>query len=155
MWSMLALVALGMCVPCHAAIVGSYSKTGMARSFYRLTDPRRVEDFTRNNRFFHQASQSWYEMEQRQDRFYMRRRTGGYVMEKEIHYVLGSGNHTRSYVHMTSQGRLLALIGLNLGGQQIQQVSQGMGVVCSKSVEQGIEQLDPLGVVHLRQNRPQ
>jgi hypothetical protein len=30
-------------------------------------------------------------------------------MEKEIHYVLGSGNHARSYVHMTPQGRLLAL----------------------------------------------
>jgi len=57
--------------------------------------------FTRNNRFFHQPSQSWFEMEERGGRFYMRRRTSGYVMEKEIHYVLGSGNHARSYVHMT------------------------------------------------------
>src|SRR5713101_705764 len=106
---MLALVAVGMCLPCHAAIVESYSKTGMGRSFFLLTDRRRIEDFTRNNRFFHQASQSWFEMEQRGDRFYARRRTGVYVMEKEIHYVLGSGNRARSYVHVTPQGRLLAL----------------------------------------------
>src|SRR5437016_13756443 len=103
MWSMLALAALGVCLPCHAAIVESYSRTGMGRSFYRLTERRRVEDFSRNNRFFHEASQSWFEMEQRGGRFYMRRRTSGYVMEKEIHYVLGSGNHARSYVHITPQ----------------------------------------------------
>ncbi len=109
MWSMFALAALAVCLPCHAPIVESYSKTGMSRSFYQLTERRRVEDFSRNNRFFHEASQSWFEMEQRDGRFYMRRRTSSYVMEKEIHYVLGSGNHTRSYVHMTSQGRLLAL----------------------------------------------
>ena len=102
-------MALGMCLPCHAAIVESYSKTGMGRSFNRLTGTARVEDFTRNNRFLHTASQSWFEMEERMGRFYMRRRTSGYVMEKEIHYVLGSGNRARSYVHLTPQGRLLAL----------------------------------------------
>src|SRR5262249_27712377 len=48
-------------------------------------------------------------MEERGGRFYMRRRTGSYIMEKEIHYALGSGNHARSYVHLTPQGRLVAL----------------------------------------------
>ena len=33
--SMLALLALAVCTPCHAAIVDSYAKTGMGRSFYR------------------------------------------------------------------------------------------------------------------------
>src|SRR5215510_13891878 len=102
---MLALLAFGACLPCHVSIVETYSQTGMARSFYRLTGQRRVEDFQRNNQFFHEASQSRFEMTERDGRFYMKRQSGQHTMEKEIPYVLGSGNHARSYVHLTPQGR--------------------------------------------------
>jgi hypothetical protein len=107
---MLAMAALATCLPCHTAIVESYSKTGMARSFFALTSDTVVEDFRRNNSFEHAVSGSRFLMVERGGRFYQRRqhRTAG-VEEKEIHYVLGSGNHARSYVHRTPQGRLLAL----------------------------------------------
>lgn len=105
MTGVLALLVLGVCSPCHAAIVESYAATGMGRSFYRLTPTTRVEDFQRNNRFEHGPSRTIFTMTERGGRFYMRANEA----EKEIHYVLGSGNHARSYVHVTPQGRLLAL----------------------------------------------
>jgi hypothetical protein len=33
------------------------------------------------------------------------------VVEKEIHYVLGSGNHARTYLHQTASGELLPTAG--------------------------------------------
>ncbi|MBL8234292.1 MAG: tetratricopeptide repeat protein [Bryobacterales bacterium] len=107
---MLALLALGACLPCHAAVVESYARTGMGRSFQSLNRANAVEDFTRANTVAHAASQSRFTMLERDGRFYMRREhaTAGSA-EKEMHYVLGSGNHARSYVHRTSEGRLLAL----------------------------------------------
>ena len=66
------MMAVGMCLPCHAAVVQSYAATGMARSFYRLTAETRVEDFERNNRLEHRASQTTFTMTQRGGRFYMR-----------------------------------------------------------------------------------
>lgn len=107
---MLALLALATCLPCHATIVESFAKTGMGRSFFPMSKDRAVEDFSRNNRFFHEPSQSWFTLVERDGRYFQRREhTAAGVDEKEIHYVLGSGNHARSYVHRTPQGRLLAL----------------------------------------------
>lgn len=105
----LAALALLACTPCHAAIVESYARTGMGRSFYAMTSKSRVEDFTRKNRFFHEPSQSWFAMTERRGRYFMKREHRNGTIEKEIHFVLGSGNHARSYVNRTAQGRLLAL----------------------------------------------
>lgn len=107
---MLALVALATCLPCHAAIVESFGKTGMGRSFFPMTKAQAVEDFAANNRFFHEPSQSWFTLLEREGRYFQRREhVKAGIEEKEIHYVLGSGNHARSYVHRTPQGRLIAL----------------------------------------------
>ncbi len=105
----LALAAALACAPCHPAIVESYAKTGMGRSFFALTPQTRVEDFVHGNRFEHAASQSSFHMIERGGRYYMRRRHPNGTIEKEINYVLGSGNRARSYVHRTAQGRLLAM----------------------------------------------
>lgn len=105
MRGMFALVAVVLCLPCHRDVVESYAKTGMGRSFFRLTESVRVEDFRRGNRVEHAASKTVFTMTERGGRYYMRANEA----EKEIHYVLGSGNHARSYVHVTPQGRLLAL----------------------------------------------
>ena len=107
---MLALLALGACLPCHAGVVESYAKTGMGRSFQVLRKANVVEDFSRANSFLHAASKSRFTMYERDGRFYMRRdHAVAGTIEKEMHYVLGSGNHARSYVHRTAEGRLLAL----------------------------------------------
>lgn len=103
------------CSPCHAAIAASFARTGMGRSFYEALPARMTEDFQRNNRFHHALSERHYLMIQRDGRFYQRRyqlSPGGSetnFIEKEIHYVLGSGNHSRAYLHRSPTGHLVQL----------------------------------------------
>ncbi len=105
----LAALAVLACAPCHSSIVESYSRTGMGRAFYRLTGASRIEDFTRNNTLVHVPSKSRFTMTERGGRFFIRREHPNGTLEKEIHYVLGSGNHARGYVHRTPQGRLYTM----------------------------------------------
>jgi predicted CXXCH cytochrome family protein len=103
------------CAGCHRGIYGSYRQTGMGRSFYRLRPETIVEDFHRNNTYDHQASGRHYTMYERAGRYYQRRHQIGpdgrerNIVEKEIHFVLGSGNHARTYLHKTASGQLLQL----------------------------------------------
>ncbi|HUQ90751.1 MAG TPA: tetratricopeptide repeat protein [Bryobacteraceae bacterium] len=102
-------IAMLACMSCHQAIVESYLKTGMGRSFFQLAESNRVEDFSRRNSFYHEPSKSRFTMTARSGRFFMKREHPNGTLEKQIHYALGSGNHARSYVNRTPQGRLLAL----------------------------------------------
>jgi len=91
-------------VECHASIAESYAGTGMGRSFYPLSEEVAVEDFTSSNRLELPVDGLAYEMTARPDGFWMRQIAvgeGGHVMaetERRILYVLGSGNHSRSYL---------------------------------------------------------
>jgi Flp pilus assembly protein TadD len=82
----------------------------MGRSFFRPG----VEE-TSGNAFYHQPSGTYYQMEKRQDGLYQRRWRLGYdgkpahVRELRVDYVLGSGNHARTYLHRTPRGALLDL----------------------------------------------
>ncbi|HUQ90756.1 MAG TPA: tetratricopeptide repeat protein [Bryobacteraceae bacterium] len=104
-----------VCAGCHSQIAEKYRRTGMGRSFYRIGSQSVVEDFQGRNTYYHQASDRHYTMVQRGGRYYQRRHqigSGGReqnVAEKEIHYVLGSGNHARTYLHETADGQLLQL----------------------------------------------
>jgi predicted CXXCH cytochrome family protein len=103
------------CAGCHQEVAKTYRKTGMGRSFYRASPERMVENFTSGNRFHHKPSERSYQMARRGDRFFLRRHQRGpdgreiNVIEKEIHYVMGSGNHARSYIHRTPENRLIEL----------------------------------------------
>ncbi len=103
------------CAGCHRATYESYRRTGMGRSFYRPAPGNTVEDYQRNNTVYHQASDRYYTIYSRSGRYYQRRHQIGpdgrekNVVEKEIHYVLGSGNHSRTYLHKTEGGQLLQL----------------------------------------------
>lgn len=104
-----------VCSGCHAGIVKSYRLTGMGRSFYRPRADTMVEDFKTRNTFYHRASDRYYEMLQRDGKYYQRRYQKDIdgsmtnVIEKQIDYVLGSGNHARSYLNQTGNGRLVEL----------------------------------------------
>src|SRR5450432_1634457 len=104
-----------LCAGCHAGIYASYRQTGMGRSFYRPAPGHTVEDYTRNNRYFHAASDTRYEMLQRDGKYFQRRFQAGYdgketnVEEKQIDYVMGSGNHARTYLHRAANGGLVEL----------------------------------------------
>ncbi len=96
------------CATCHPVIAASFAKTGMARSFYK-TPPLEPA------RFYHKSSDTWYQILARDGSYYQRRWRVGYagneteVQESRIDYVMGSGNHVRTYLHRTDRGALIEL----------------------------------------------
>lgn len=104
------------CSGCHAKIYETYQKTGMARSFYSPQSSNTVEDYSPTKAsFYHPASVTNFRMFQNDGKFYQRRWQLGFdgketnVEQLQIDYVLGSGNHARTYLHRTSQGTLIQL----------------------------------------------
>jgi predicted CXXCH cytochrome family protein len=87
----------------------------MSRSFYRPSPENMVEDFSRNNTYYHEPSSSYFTMLQRDGRYFQRRyqvdssgkQTN--VMEKQVDYIMGSGNHARTYLHRTTANTLIEL----------------------------------------------
>ena len=104
-----------LCAGCHRDVWETYRRTGMGRSFYHPSPNVTVEDFTQKNTFYHQPSDSYFTMLQRDGKYYQRRYqidSGGKqvnVMEKQIDYILGSGNHSRAYLHRTAANTLVEL----------------------------------------------
>jgi predicted CXXCH cytochrome family protein len=108
-------VDAAVCSNCHQAIAETYRKTGMGRSFFIPTTANAVEDYAHANIVFHQPSGLRYVMIQRNGEFFERRSEVGFdgketdVMEERIDYVIGSGNHSRSYLHRAPDGQLIEL----------------------------------------------
>ncbi|MDQ1469738.1 MAG: hypothetical protein QOJ99_1218 [Bryobacterales bacterium] len=104
-----------LCQGCHPAESRKWSATGMARSFFRLSPSTQIEDFTTRNRYYHPASDTYYEMLVRDGVYIQRRYQFGIdgkpanVDEKQIDYVMGSGLHARTYLHRTVAGTLVEL----------------------------------------------
>ncbi len=110
------LAQSAQCAECHADLAESFAQTGMGRSFHRLTpQDSATADFHNRNHFYHSASQRHYEALERDGRFFLRRwQTSSEgreinIVEKEIHYALGSGNHAVGWLHRTPDNRLLQL----------------------------------------------
>ena len=115
------------CIGCHQEIYETYRLTGMGRSFYRPKpgDSKRdnskpgnpktgnmVEDFRSANTYYHEPSDRHYTMSERNGEYFIRRHQIGpegdevNILEKRIDYVIGSGNHARSYLRRTVDGGL-------------------------------------------------
>ena len=101
------------CAGCHLAIAKSYSQNGMGRSFHTPTREIRIEDFSKT--YYHAPSETYYEMVDRNGVLIQRRYQLGFdgkpanIDEKQIDYVIGSGNHMRTYAHRNADGTLLEL----------------------------------------------
>ncbi|BDC48947.1 hypothetical protein F183_A12630 [Bryobacterales bacterium F-183] len=101
------------CGGCHKEIWESYQKTGMGRSFALPTaqnTPLPAQPY------FHEASDSYFQMLFRDGAWFQRRHqldptTGREtnIIEKRVDYVLGSGNHARTYLHRTPANTLVEL----------------------------------------------
>jgi predicted CXXCH cytochrome family protein len=107
-----AYVDAAVCADCHGEIAASYRKTGMGRSFYRV----RPEDMIPSGKpFYHKASASYFEMVSRDGKYYQRRWQIGFdgketnIDEKQVDFAVGSGNHSRTYLHLANQGVLQVL----------------------------------------------
>ncbi len=87
----------------------------MARSFYRPRPDNTVEDYTSKNSYYHKASDTWFAMVRRNGRYFQRQYQIGFDgketngSEKEIDFILGSGNHARTYLHRESDNTLVEL----------------------------------------------
>jgi Tetratricopeptide repeat len=89
------------CRPCHQQIFAAYAKTGMGRSF---GPARSVPPL---DRFSHDRSRQVFSVIQRGQGSVLRRQEPAF--ERSIDYVIGSGNHSRTYVHQTANRRLIEL----------------------------------------------
>ncbi|HEY4086281.1 MAG TPA: tetratricopeptide repeat protein [Bryobacteraceae bacterium] len=103
-----------VCAGCHSQIAESYAKTGMGRSFARPSAQVQLEDFTKGD-YYHDRSDTHFSMLQRDGAWYQRRWQTGFdggetnVEEMRVDYILGSGNHARTYLHRTERGTLIEL----------------------------------------------
>ena len=104
-----------VCAECHPKIAASFAAAGIGRSFYRPAAQDPIEASAVGKPFFHQPSSTFYEMVKRDGALYQRRWRLGYdgkpanVRELRVDYIMGSGNHARTYLHRTSRGALLEL----------------------------------------------
>lgn len=86
----------------------------MGRSFAKITAESPIEPFS-GKPFYHEASDSYFSMVQHDGRTWQRRWQIGYngretnIEEKSVDYVLGSGNHGRTYLHLTGRNGLQQL----------------------------------------------
>ena len=103
------------CVNCHRDEAAGYDATGMAHAFYMPTAAVTVDSPARMRTFYHQASSTWYSLTAHDGRFFERRWQKGFdgrddnVEELSIDYVMGSGNHARTYLHRERDGTLIEL----------------------------------------------
>ncbi len=110
-----AYVDPATCNGCHQEIWQSYRQTGMARSFHRLQPGTSAAEFETSSAFYHEASDRHYAMVRRDGRYFQRRYQRDArgrqenLLEKEVHFVMGSGNHARTYLHLSPGGKLVQL----------------------------------------------
>jgi predicted CXXCH cytochrome family protein len=102
-----------LCAACHAGIAESSARTGMGRSFYKPQSRTDIENFGKP--YYHAASDTYLEMIDRGGKYYQRRWQTGFdgreinVDEKQVDFVIGSGNHVRTYLHQTDRNTLQQL----------------------------------------------
>ncbi|MBZ2184171.1 MAG: hypothetical protein K7J46_05620 [Bryobacter sp.] len=100
-----AAVSADQCAGCHRVIWETYQKTGIGRAFSK---PSRQSIAEGTN--WHAPSSSRLTILEREGRFYQRREHAeAGVVEKSIDFVMGSGNHARTFLHRTGRGALIEL----------------------------------------------
>ncbi len=104
-----------LCAGCHPAIAKGYALSGMARSFSRPREENAGGNDRARGEFFHRASGRYYSVYSRDGKWFQRRHQIGFdgkqtnILEMEMDYAIGSGNHARSYLHRTAEGKLVEL----------------------------------------------
>jgi tetratricopeptide (TPR) repeat protein len=87
----------------------------MGRSWSIPAGAEIIEDYSKRNTFFHEKSGYYYTMLQKDGKLFQRRHVLGsnqepvHVHEEEVTYMVGSGNHARSYLHHHPNGVITQL----------------------------------------------
>ena len=103
------------CAPCHREIYDTFKKLGMGQSWLDPATAPIIEDYETNNTFQHAKSGFHYKMLRKEGKFIQQR----YLLdrnqqpidlhEEEVTYVVGSGNHARSYLRHHPNGVITQL----------------------------------------------
>lgn len=92
------------CALCHAEIYRSFKQNGMGRSLYLPDVNRLIEDYQNNNQVYDKRTDLHYELIQKDSSFFQKEirydKNGSLDHELiyKVKYIIGSGNHTRSYL---------------------------------------------------------
>jgi hypothetical protein len=103
------------CAPCHAEIDRNFRDLGMGRSWSSPATAEVIEDYSSKNTFHHENSGFHYTMVRKDQRIFQRRHLLDQnakpiqVHEEEVNYIVGSGNHARSYLHHHPNGVITQL----------------------------------------------
>ena len=103
------------CTQCHATEAAGYARTGMAHAFYKPSAKDTIESPARESQFYHAPSGTYYSLTEHDGKYYQHRWQKGFdgnpdnVEELPIDYVMGSGNHVRTYLHREQDGTLIEL----------------------------------------------
>jgi predicted CXXCH cytochrome family protein len=87
----------------------------MARSFYRPSPETTLDRDPDSKPFYHAPTRAYYSTLRRDGKYYQRRWQSGsdgkpeYLQEWQIDFVMGSGNHVRTYLHRSTNGTLIEL----------------------------------------------
>jgi predicted CXXCH cytochrome family protein len=104
-----------VCADCHSDIAATYQKTGMGRSFRKIRSEKDLDATVPPKPFYHAASKSFFSMVFQNGAWFQRRWQTGFdgketnVDEKRVDYLLGSGNHSRTLLHLTERNTLQEL----------------------------------------------
>ncbi|HEX9941441.1 MAG TPA: cytochrome c3 family protein, partial [Thermoanaerobaculia bacterium] len=102
------------CALCHPKVSESYREKGMARAFQRPRREADIEDFAAPP-FVHAPSGQSLQIVRRGDRLVFRRWQSDAegkplnVFEQEVDWILGSGDHARTYLYRTAAGEIYQL----------------------------------------------
>jgi tetratricopeptide (TPR) repeat protein len=102
------------CIRCHGDVAATYRETGMGRSFHRVR-PTDAAEFKTNATLYNKSSDRQYTMVEKDGKLYEQRHQldfDGQVTNQEemqVDYVMGSGNHAKTYLHRTAEGKLIEL----------------------------------------------
>ncbi|NOS99726.1 MAG: tetratricopeptide repeat protein [Phycisphaerales bacterium] len=102
------------CAECHRELYDAYAHVGMARSFYRPSPDNIIENW-RDARVVHAESNRHYEMSLRDGGMFFKRwqidADGRRLneIERKVDWIVGSGNHVRTYLYQTESGEIFQL----------------------------------------------
>jgi tetratricopeptide (TPR) repeat protein len=86
----------------------------MGRSVFRPAPGNKIEDYSKPP-YYHSASDTWFQMIERDGQYFQRQYQIGFAgretnaTETGIDFVIGSGNHARTYLHRTPDNQLIEL----------------------------------------------
>ena len=96
----------------------------MGRSFHAADPQKEGAQFGSHATFYHRASDRYYTIAEHDGRLWQQRHQIGWdgkktnAVEKSADYVIGSGNHARTYLSRTPDGQNQTERGINPGNGQ-------------------------------------